>query len=147
MISYIIVGRRFLSYKTNKSYRINYGLNCNSTNVVYMLICRVCGLQYVGSTITSFRSRFNNHKNRINFHSKASDSDKDKDDLIYKHFCSEGHHGVSDIEVMVIDRVFGEERLRDKEGQWAYRLRIVAPDELNSNDFLYSQNRRSRARN
>ena len=101
----------------------------------------------MGSTISSFHLRFNNHKSRINFHSKASDSDKDKDDLIYKHFCSEGHHGVSDIEVMLIDRVFGEERLRDKEGQWAYRLRTVAPDRLHSNDFFYSQNRGSRARN
>ena len=90
----------------------------------------------MGSTITSFRLRFNNHKSRINFHSKASDSDKDKDDLIYKHFCSEGYHGVSDIEVMLIDRVFGQERLRDKESQRAYRLRTVAPDGLNSNDFF-----------
>ena len=95
----------------------------------------------MGSTITSFRLRFNNHKGRINFHSKASDGDED--DLIYKHFCSEGHHGVSDIEVMLIDRVFGEERLRDKEGQWAYRLRTVAPDGLNSNDLFYLQNRRN----
>ena len=140
------MGRRFLSFKTNKSFSINYGLNCNSTNVVYLLSCRVYGL-YVGSTITSFRLRVKNHKSLISFHSKASDSDKDKDDLIYKHFCSEGHHGVSDIEVMLIDRVFGEERLRDKEGQWAYRLRAVAPNRLNSNDFFHSQNRRSRTRN
>ena len=39
-----------------------------------------------------------------------------EDDLIYKHFCSEGHHGLSDVEVMLIDRVF-EKGLRDKEGQ------------------------------
>ena len=69
--------------------------------------------------LQSFRSRFNNHKSRINLRSKASDSDKDKDDLIYIHFCSEGH-GVSDIEVMLIDRVFGEERITDKVGPWAY---------------------------
>ena len=48
---------------------------------------------------------------------------------------------------MLIDGVFGEERLRDKKGQWAYRLRTVAPDGLNSDDFFYSQNRRSHARN
>ena len=101
----------------------------------------------MGSTITSFRLRFNNQKSRVNFHTKASDSNKDKDDLIYKHFYSKGHHCVSDIEVMLIDRVFGEEQLRDKEGQWAYRLRTVAPDGLNLNDFFYLKNRRSRARN
>ena len=41
---------------------------------------------------------------------------------------------MSDIEVMLIIRAVGEEQLRDKEGQWAYRLRTV------------SQNRRSRVR-
>ena len=76
----------------------------------------------MGSTITSFRLRFNNHKSRINFNTRASESYKDGDDLIYKHFCSEGNPGVSDIEVMLIDRVFGEEQLRDKEDQWSYRL-------------------------
>ena len=45
---------RFLSFKTNKSCSNNYGLNGNSTIVVYLLSCRVCGLQYVGSTIVPF---------------------------------------------------------------------------------------------
>ena len=58
-----------------------------------------------------------------------------------------GHHGMLDIEVMLLDHIFGEERLRDKEGSRAYRLRTVAPDGLNSNDFFYSNNRRLRARN
>ena len=40
---------------------INYQLDCNSNNVVYLLTCKVCGLQYVGSTSTKFRLRFNNH--------------------------------------------------------------------------------------
>ena len=47
--------------KTNgKEFRINYNLNCNTENVVYLITCRVCGIQYVGSTTTTFRSRFNN---------------------------------------------------------------------------------------
>ena len=49
-----------------------------------------------------------------------------------------------DIEVMLIDWVLGEKRLRDKEGQWAYS-QGVAPDGLNSNDFFYLHNRQSHA--
>lgn len=30
----------------------------------------------------------------------------------------------------------GEEELRDKEGQWAYRLNTLRPDWLNDNDFF-----------
>ena len=33
-------------------YRINYSFHCDSSNVVYLLECTVCGVQYVGSTCT-----------------------------------------------------------------------------------------------
>ena len=138
--NHLKVGRSCISKRTNKSYSINYKLDCNSDNVVYLISCKVCGLQYVGSTVTPFRFRFNNHKSRINTHVKSSRNYKEMDDLIYKHFCSNGHHGVSNVEVMLIDRVTNEEKLREKEGQWAYRLKTLAPDGLNANDFFYSQN-------
>ena len=35
-------------------YRINYSFNCDSSNVVYLLECTVCGVQYVGSNCTPF---------------------------------------------------------------------------------------------
>ena len=141
------IGQSFTSKKTNKSYSINYHLDCNSENVVYLLSCRVCNLQYVGSTVTSFRLRFNNHKSRIATHSKASRAYKDMDDPLYKHFCSAGHQGVKDVEVTLIDRVSGNEcDLREKEGQWGYRLKTLTPDGLNTNDFFYSQNRKARVR-
>ena len=36
--------------------------SCDSSRLVYLLDCRVCGKQYVVSTFTSFRARFNNYK-------------------------------------------------------------------------------------
>lgn len=47
--------------------KIKGNLNCDSSNVVYLLECTVCHLQYIGQTQKSFRSRFNNHKS----HSKT----------------------------------------------------------------------------
>ena len=49
------IGESFTSKITGKRYSINFELNCNSTNVVYLLSCKVCGVQYVGSTSTRFR--------------------------------------------------------------------------------------------
>ena len=47
----------------------------------------------------------------------------------------------------LIDRASGEESaLRDKEGQWAYRLNCIQPEGLNISDFFYSQNRATRPR-
>ena len=70
--------------------------------------------------------------------------EKEADDLLYRHFCSEGLSGLSDIQIQLIDRVNGEEQLREKEGQWAYKLKTLDPNGLNDNDFFFVQNRRSR---
>ena len=144
---YLEPGERFTSYRTGKSYTINYELDCNSSNVVYLLSCKVCHAQYVGSTTTKFRLRFNNHKARFRAHSRLSFEGRNKDDLLYRHFFGPGHHGLEDVSIQLIDRVSGEESaLRDKEGQWAYRLNCIQPQGLNISDFFYSQNRSTRSR-
>ena len=98
----------------------------------------------MGSTVTKFRLRFNNHKSRIRRHETLRPAEKEADDLLYRHFWSEGHCGLSDVGIQLIDRVNGEEQLREKEGQWAYRLNTLDPNGLNDNDFFFVQNKRSR---
>ncbi|KAJ8037537.1 hypothetical protein HOLleu_18374 [Holothuria leucospilota] len=143
---FLKTGDSFTSKGTNKSYTINFELNCNSSNVVYLLTCKVCDIQYVGSTSTKFRLRFNNHKSRIKAHTRMSSDEKLRDDLIYQHFHSLGHNGLEDLSVQLIDRVDYEKDLLDKEGQWAYRLKCIKPHGLNENDFFFSQNRSTRCR-
>ena len=143
---YLTVGESFASHTTGTRYTINHRLDCNSRNVVYLMNCKVCGLQYVGSTTTKFRLRFNNHKSRLRAHSKMSAARKESDDLVYKHFHGHGHHGLQDISIQLIDKVNVKEDLIAKEGQWAYRLRSLKPDGLNESDFFFSQNREARIR-
>ena len=140
------IGDSFTSKRTGKQYSINSDLNCNSTNVVYLLSCKVCGVQYVGSTTTRFRLRFNNHKSRIRAHSRLSLDDKSRDDLIYQHFCGPAHNGIEDVSIQLIDQVNNDNDLLDREGQWAYRLKSVKPHGLNESDFFFSQNKSSRVR-
>ena len=51
--------------------------------------------------------------------------DKESDDLVYRHFYSLGHHGLS-----LIDRVNDKDDLLAKEGQWVYRLRSLSRMDL-----------------
>ena len=141
---YIDENSHFKSSQDDRRYSINYSLNCNSNNVVYLITCKKCSLQYVGSTVTKFRLRFNNHKSRIRRHETLRQAEKGVDDLLYRHFWSEGHCGLSDVGIQLIDRVNGEEQLREKEGQWAYKLKTLDPNGLNDNDFFFVQNKRSR---
>ena len=62
----LVEGENFKSNVTGRSYVINSKLDCNTDHVIYLLSCSKCCKQYVGSTITKFRTRFNNHKSRLN---------------------------------------------------------------------------------
>ena len=61
---------------------------------------------------------------------------RDQDDLICKHFWEEGHHGLEDIQIQLIDSVSNEEELRDREDPWAYRLHTLSSYGLNEDDFF-----------
>ena len=112
----------------HREYRINYSFNCDSSNVVYLLECTVCGVQYVGSTCTPFRLRFNNYKAcSRKFNSGASVPQAE----FFRHFTEEGHRGfLKDISVKIIDRLTGGNRMR--ESFWQYRLDCFAPKGLNT---------------
>ena len=46
----------FESVQTKQKYKINHRLNCNDKCLIYLFSCKVCGLQYVGSTTDKFAS-------------------------------------------------------------------------------------------
>ena len=84
----------------------NYSFNCDSSTVAYLLECAVGGVQYVVSTCTPFRLRFNNYEVcSRKFNSGASVPQAE----FFIHFTEEGHHGfLRDISVKAIDRLTGE---------------------------------------
>ena len=49
----------FKSTTTGEVYKINLHFHCNGECVVYLVTCKICRKQYVGSTVTKFRLRFN----------------------------------------------------------------------------------------
>ena len=53
---------------------------------------------------------------------------------------------MEDIQIQFIDRVSNEEKLRDGEGQWAYRLNSLSPYGFKEDVFFWLKNRRSRRR-
>ena len=64
---------------------------------------------------------------------------------IYRHFNSDGHRGLEDMQIQLIDHVKGEKELRERENHWIYKLATLAPHGLNDNDGFYAQNKKSRA--
>ena len=81
-------------YATHKENNINFSFNCDSSNVEYLLVSSIFGLQYVGSTDTPFILRFSNCKacNR-RFLGRVLEVPQDE---IFRNFAGEGHQGFSE---------------------------------------------------
>ena len=47
----------FQLFQTKEQYKTEHQLKCNDNCLIYLLFCKVCGLQYVGSTTDKFRLR------------------------------------------------------------------------------------------
>ena len=84
----------------------------------------------------------NNPKSRLNSHVKLTAENRVKDDIIYKHFNQPDHRGLKDVRIQLVDKGSNERSLREREAQWAYRLRTIYPSGLNSDDFFCSRNPR-----
>ena len=78
---------KFSSSVTKESYCLNncdnISLACNTKNVVYLVTCELCGVQYVGMTTGQLRSRFYGHRSSLR-------ADK-VHTWLYDHFRSFGH--------------------------------------------------------
>ena len=114
-------------------------LNCTTENVIYLISCRLCNIQYVGETRNSIQRRFTGH--RFDIESGKSNQ------LIHHHF-HRGNHGLSNCEIIPIEKIENEdlshrglnqEQLKraltkyrlDREKEWISKLQTAYPLGLN----------------
>ena len=80
-------------------------LNCSSNLVVYLAECKSCSKQYLGSTIAPFCTHFNNYKSGARkvpkFYPNKCNVYQEQ---FHHHFKSEGHSGMEDWDITIIDR-------------------------------------------
>ena len=137
---------------TGKTFDILKGpLDCNSNHVIYLFECKKCQYRfpYVGSTKTKFRYRINNYKSfHRKFRKKYVEKDlaivikksKLKQKLFHEHYCSEGHQGIENWSVTLIDQVEDLDSLRKKELYWINRLNTWAPFGFNGREVYEAYN-------
>ena len=80
---------KFTSTVTNETFSFdkehsNINVACTAKNVVYLITCEICKIQYVGMTVQELRCRFDGHRNSI----KAGKLNT----FLVDHFNSLGHH-------------------------------------------------------
>ena len=109
----------FSSHTTGKVFKVNFRASCKSSNVIYLITCRRCGLQYVGETGQALHMRLNGHRYDIT-HRRTEESP------VAEHFNS-GAHKESDMAVMVIELARSRDaclrKIRESGGSGPWELR------------------------
>ena len=134
-----IIENRYNKRKTTIINERKCDLSCVTDNIVYLLECSNCRIQYVGETVMKLSERFSDHKSRIR-NPKGSKSDT----FLVKHF-NEGICQGAEFTCRVIQTINKPPRLKNgkmnletsryrkkKEDEWMEKLQTIYPYGLNN---------------
>ena len=113
----------FTSSTYDTDFPLKNNCNCNSKNLIYLITCNACNVQYVGETGDSLKNRLNNHR---------SDVKTKKQTAIGIHFNLE-NHSFGDLKIMPIELMEMENiyTRRNIEYYWQLKLGTIYPHGLN----------------
>jgi len=122
--TYIVECTSFYSTYNNRTFDLHYKFTCASANIVYLVTCTKCNMQYVGETGRSLRDRITDHVSCIKLK---------KPTPIGLHFNQAGH-GLKHFTILAIEQ-FDEnsEAIRHmKETTWQHLLQTAHPLGINN---------------
>lgn len=96
--------------------------NCHDTNVIYLITCKRCNLQYVGQTKRTYRQRMMEHNRSIKRNNLNT--------LLVKHFNSDDH-SIQDFSSTILQKVNNTDALLDCEKFWTLIINSAHPYGLN----------------
>ena len=124
---------KITSNTTGSQYHCMKNISCRSSNLIYCITCRRCGLQYVGQTLRRLKDRVGEHFTSVD--------NTDQTKTIGRHFSKTDHNGILDIEISVLEFIKKPPKseaaaiIRDRiERRWIQLLRSRAPQGLNIED-------------
>ena len=62
---FLVLSTEFTCHATKRKYKIRGFLICNTKNIIYLIVCKCCSKQYIGSS-TGFKERFQISNSDIN---------------------------------------------------------------------------------
>ena len=116
----------YTSKVTGKQYKIFCIVNCKNANIIYILECSVCGLQYIGESKQPFHKRMNGHR---------SDLTKKPFRPVCQHFGLSDHslEDFTRMKILVIDHncLWSDFQRENREIFWIKELRVLHPHGIN----------------
>ena len=100
----------FSTSVTNKKFEVDFDATCITCCIIYLITCKCCTMQYVGKSLKSVRTRFNDHRGNIRNRSEAL--------VMLEHFHD---HGVANMVIRPIE-LCTKENLKERESFWIGEL-------------------------
>ena len=120
---------RVTSTQTGRTYVVPDRVCCESSNLVYLLTCNICKMQYVGQTLRQIRERLREHFRYI--------ENKMDSQPLGRHFALPDHSGLN-LQVQVLEYIQTPPLLErtkqlrlEREKHWIHQLRSIEPFGLN----------------
>ena len=105
--THAIHGPTVTSTVSGAKFKIKRHITCNSSSVIYVLICARCVCQYTWQTKTPLRIRFNNEKSAIR--------NLDRSRPYGAHFNLPDHKGLEDVRIQGIELVSNYQNIPERE--------------------------------
>ena len=121
----------FSSNITKKTYKIHHTSDCKSKNVIYLLECKLCPVQYVGKAETELHFRLSNYRSEV----KKPDPTPSA-----KHFQLPGHVFEEHARFTIIERIENPpsnktaktQLIEQREDRWMSELKTLMPNGINA---------------
>ena len=118
------------SHTTRRKFKCVSNGCCQSQNLIYCITCKHCGLQYVGQTKTSLKTRINNHRSTIRTEKLFLP--------VPSHMKTHGDTQNPQLEIHILEYIkFATDSLRAKQSRdlterdWMARLNTLVPHGMN----------------
>ena len=128
---YLKKNRTQESFKIEPKSLSKYSTDCTSQNVIYLIECKRCNMQYIGQTNQQVSKRMNSHRFDINTYDGQSYATN-----VALHLNSDSH-SLNDFRFLPIDVVKNEMDRLCKETYWIHKLDTLHSKSMNSK-LLYT---------
>ena len=121
---HILESDSFKSHTTGAHHKIRGHITCTTSNIIYLISCRICGIQYIGETKNSLKKRFYGHRSTV--------KTQKLDTPVGQHF-NLPNHSISDMILQGIEALANRrESVRlSREKMWIKRVHTIHPHGLN----------------
>ena len=122
--------RSFKNHSTGAHHKIRGHITCTTSNIIYLISCSICGIQYISETKNSLNKRLYGHRSTV--------KTQKLDTPVGQHF-NLPNHSISDMILQGIEALANRrESVRlSREKMWIRRVHTIHPHGLNIQEGNY----------